>query len=181
MTQDAREPEVDPLLARATTTSQVAWLRLPDGATHPFWFVSGGRDLLVVSGPGEQHLPWLAEHVEVLLRSKDTGGLLLRVAATAVEIRPGTADFEAAAQQLAGARLNAPGPASALTQRWAEHCTIHRLTPQDGPSERPDDHGGRVLVVTGAAASVVPRPWHAAGRSRARRNRRAQRRTGRSG
>ena len=42
-----------------------------------------GPAAYVVSGPGEQSLPWLPDDVELILRSKETGGRLLTVRATA--------------------------------------------------------------------------------------------------
>ena len=68
----------------------------PAGGTHPVWHVwhddgdqrGTGPAAYVVSGPGEQPLPWLPDEVELILRSKDTGGRLLTVHATAREVTP---------------------------------------------------------------------------------------------
>ena len=84
------------LIHEAASKSGLLWVRLPDGGTHPVWHVwhddgderGTGPAAYVVSGPGEQPLPWLPDEVELILRSKDTGGRLITVHATAARSPP---------------------------------------------------------------------------------------------
>ena len=66
---------------------QLSVLHVPSPAVTP-------TNLLfnVVSGPGEQYLPWLPDEVVVVFRSKDTGGRLLTLHATARALEPGSTD-----------------------------------------------------------------------------------------
>lgn len=98
---------------------RLAWHAWHDGAVY------------LVTGPGEQRLPGLAERetVEVTLRSKANGARLLSFTA-AVEVVDQAAAAEAVAA-LAKERLNAPDGAE-LTDRWARTATVLRLTPVSG-------------------------------------------------
>jgi hypothetical protein len=115
---------------------------VPGAGTHPVWHVwhddgderGTGPAAYVVSGPGEQSLPWLPDEVELVLRSKDSGGLLLSVRATSRELTPADEEWDAAVQVLRPERLNAVGD---VAQRWAQGCTIHVLTPHGGSSTGP--------------------------------------------
>lgn len=161
------------LLAEAASKSSVMWIQVPDGATYPVWFVwhddgdprGTGPALYVVSGPGEQNLPWLPEDVEVIFRSKDSGGRLLTTAAATREIDPQDPDWAAAVEVLRGERLNATGD---LVARWRESATIHVLSPHGRPV--PQDaasHVAQIQPVAGTTASW--RPWHWRGRPSSRR------------
>ena len=80
----AAPPAPDPqgaLLAEAATKSGLLWVDVPGDRAWPAWHVWVDGTAYVVSGPGEQVLPELPESVVLVLRSKDTGGRLLRVAA----------------------------------------------------------------------------------------------------
>ena len=129
-----------------------------------------GPAAYVVSGPGEQALPWLPDDVELVLRSKDTGGRLLTVHATAREVTPEDEGWDAAVELLRPERLNAVGDVAA---RWAQSCTIHVLTPHGRPVEQPGDYAddsGAAPVRPAAGATARWRPWHWRGRAGARRN-----------
>ena len=104
----------------------------------------------VVSGPGEQYLPWLPEEVELVLRSKDTGGRLVTRRATARQLDPGSPAWTTAAEALRPERLNATGD---VVERWRETCTLHELAPHGEPLESPG-HYGR----SSGAAPVRPAP-----------------------
>ena len=125
----------------------------------------------VVSAPVEQSLPWWPDEVELVLRSKDSGGLLLSVRATSRELTPADEEeWDAAVQVLRPERLNAVGD---VAQRWAQGCTIHVLTPHgrlvDGPGAYPTD-SGITPVPPGPGTTARWRPWHWRGRAGARRN-----------
>ncbi|GGL31230.1 hypothetical protein H9L10_09530 [Phycicoccus endophyticus] len=169
------------LVAEAAAKSGMLWVRTPDGRSTPVWHAwrpGGGEDgdgpaVYVVSGPGEQHLPWLPAEVELVLRSKDSGGRLLTVPATAEALEPGSPAWETAAEALVPERLNAQGSATEVTARWRAANTVHRLTPRGSPTEYPgsyDDGSGAAPVRPAGPATARWRPWHWRGRAGARRN-----------
>jgi len=176
----AASVNVTRLISEAASRSGLLWVRVPDGGTHPVWHVwhddgddrGTGPAAYVVSGPGEQTLPWLPDEVELILRSKDTGGRLVTVHATAREVTPEDAGWDAAVDVLRPARLNGVGD---LAQRWRQSCTIHVLTPHGRPTEGPGSYGaasGAATVRPAAPATTGWRPWHWRGRAGARRNNR---------
>jgi hypothetical protein len=166
------------LTHEAASKSGLLWVRLPGGETHPVWHVwhddgderGTGPAAYVVSGPGEQPLPWLPDEVELILRSKDTGGRLITVHATAREVTPEDAGWDAAVEVLRPERLNAVGDTA---ERWRQSCTIHKLTPHGRLVEGPGsytDGSGVAPVHPAATATSGWRPWHWRGRADARRN-----------
>jgi hypothetical protein len=169
------------LISEAASKSGLLWVRVPDGGTHPVWHVwhddgderSTGPAAYVVSGPGEQPLPWLPDEVELVLRSKDTGGRLITVHATTREVTPEDPDWDAAVEVLRPERLNAVGDTA---ERWRQSCTIHLLTPHGRLVEGPghySDESGAAPVRPAAGATSRWRPWHWRGRAGARRNTRS--------
>ncbi|GAA4411949.1 hypothetical protein GCM10023168_33290 [Fodinibacter luteus] len=180
----APEPPVAPpvnvtrLIHEAAGKSGLVWVRVPGGGTHPVWHVwhddgdarGTGPAAYVVSGPGEQSLPWLPDEVELVLRSKDTGGRLLTVHATAREITPEDDGWDAAVEVLRPERLNAVGD---VAERWRRSCTIHVITPHGRLVEGPgayDDSSGATPVRPATGTTARWRPWHWHGRAGARRN-----------
>lgn len=168
------------LVAEAASKSGLLWIRLPDGATHPAWHVwhddgderGSGPEAYVISGVGEQPLPWLPDEVEVIFRSKDTGGRLLTLAAQVREITPAAEDWAAAVEVIRPERLNLVGTAEEVEARWREGCTIHVLTPHGRPREQPGVYAagsGSRPVVTARAATAGWKPWHWRGRPASRR------------
>ena len=166
------------LTHEAASRSAVLWIRVPDGRSarrlarlarrrrRARGRPGGVRRL----GPGEQSLPWLPDEVELLLRSKDTGGRLLTVHATVREVPPDSAEWDAAVEVLRPERLNAVGD---VAERWRQSCTIHVLTPHGRPVESPGayaEESGRTTVDPAGAATAGWRPWHWRGRAGARRN-----------
>ena len=69
------------LLGEAMTKSGLLWIDVAGDRAWPAWHVWDDGAAYVVSGPGEQPLPWLPEEVRIILRSKDTGGRLLTLRA----------------------------------------------------------------------------------------------------
>lgn len=171
---ESAEVNVTRLLAEAATRSDVAWLRLPDGSTHPMWFVwhddgdlrGPGPVIHVVSGPGEQTLPWLPPEVEVILRSKDSRNRLLTVAASVTEIRPDSPRWDAAVAVLRAERLNAIGDVRA---RWRESSTIHLIAPHGRLLAAADQGVDRRLVEPSPGTTAGRSPWHWRGRPQRRR------------
>ena len=116
------------------TKSGLLWIDVAGDRAWPAWHVWDDGAALVVSGPGEQPLPWLPEEVRVILRSKDTGGRLLTLRAHTHVLEPGTPEWDKAAELLRASRLNAVD--DSLT-RWAADCTVTALVPFDAPLESP--------------------------------------------
>lgn len=168
------------LVAEAATKSGLLWIRLPQGATHPAWHVwhddgdprGTGPAAYVVSGMGEQPLPWLPEHVELIFRSKDTGGRLLTIPAQVIEVTPESPRWDAAVAVLLPERLNFGEDGEAVDARWRAGCTIHILTPHGQPTEQPGEYAAQsgAAVVTAATGTTAGwRPWHWFGRPATRR------------
>ena len=119
------------LVDEAIKKAAVAWIAVGDGPSLGLWCMPLDGSLIVVSGPGEQSAPGLADavHVSVRLRG-DTGGLIVIAAATVERLTPGTEDWTIVAPQLANKRLNVSGTADELVARWAQAgCAVVRLTP----------------------------------------------------
>ncbi|KGN33647.1 hypothetical protein N802_07455 [Knoellia sinensis KCTC 19936] len=162
------------LLAEAASKSGVLWVEVPDAGTHAVWFVwhddedprGTGPAAYVVSGHGEQTLPDLPDVVTVILRSKDTGGRILRLRASVREVDKATPEWDEAAEILRSNRLNATGDVLA---RWREGATIHVLAPHGIPEEGPGTYAaesGRVTVSPARGTTARWRPWHWRGRGR---------------
>jgi hypothetical protein len=94
---------------------------------------SGHGAAYVLTGPGEQAVPGLADagRVTVTVASKDSGGQLVAWAAQVSRVRPDSAEWDEVAGALVAGRLNAarePGNASPA-RRWARTAAVYRLTP----------------------------------------------------
>ena len=140
MSEQSATPSAPPdqqaaLLAEAANKSGLLWVDVPGDRAWPAWHVWVEGTAYVVSGPGEQTLPALPQDVVLVLRSKDTGGRLLRVAARAEPLTPPDPRWEPAANALQAARLNAP--AGDVVGRWAAEATVTALVPHGAPSRGP--------------------------------------------
>ncbi|GAA0740467.1 hypothetical protein Drose_03460 [Dactylosporangium roseum] len=129
---------MDALVEEAAKKAAVAWLTVPGaGPAYLVWCAWLGGSLLVVSGPGEQSAPGLAETptADVTLRG-DHGGRIVTWPATVARIDPASQEWTELVPQLAAKRLN--GTAD-LAATWAERCVVSRLTPAGGTHDLPDD------------------------------------------
>lgn len=125
-----------PLVEQAARKAAVAWLAVPGRRRpYPVWCLWHDGALHVVSGPGEQVAPGLADAgaVEVTLRG-DHGGRSVTWLATVTRLDPAGDDWARVAPPLAGKRLNAPGTTEQTLARWAAHCVVSRLTPAGDPA-----------------------------------------------
>jgi hypothetical protein len=122
-----------PLVDEAIKKAAVAWIAVGDGPALGLWCMPLDNTLIVVSGPGEQGAPGLADASRATVRLRgDTGGLIVIWQAAVERLTPGGDDWATVAPQLAGKRLNASGTAQELVARWAQTgCAVVRLTPAD--------------------------------------------------
>ena len=158
------------LVAEAAAKSGLLWVDVPGDRAWPVWHEWLDGTAWVVSGPGEQPLPWLPEEVPIILRSKDSGGRLVRVRARVERITPADERWPSATAALKAARLNSVG--DDVVQRWAEQCTISALTPFGDALEGPgsyDDGSGAAPPAPTPATTRTWRPWHLGGRPKRRR------------
>ncbi|MFG1757403.1 hypothetical protein [Micromonospora echinofusca] len=124
-----------PLVDEAVKKAAVAWVSVSGGPALALWCLPLEGALFVVSGPGEQSAPGLADATEaqVTLRG-DHGGRIVTWPARVSRVTPGTEHWETVAPLVAAKRLNAPGPAAELVERWAaDGCAVNRLAPAGEP------------------------------------------------
>lgn len=155
--------------------SGLLWIDVPGDRAWPAWYAWTGEQAYVLNGPGEQHLPWLPRQVELILKSKDTGGRLLRVRATTDVLRPGEPEYAAAVEALAAKRLNSRPEAEAA---WAAECTVTALRvdpePVEGPGHYPQESFAQPPA-TSPATTLTWHPFHVKGRANPLRRRRSRR------
>ncbi|MCZ7439950.1 hypothetical protein O7598_26355 [Micromonospora sp. WMMC241] len=131
VSDEVDERVTPPLVDEAVKKAAVCWVGVDDGPAYALWCLPLDGALLVVTGPGEQAAPGLADSdaAEVTLRG-DHGGRIVTWPARVTRLRPGTDEWDAAAPLVAAKRLNASGSATDLVARWAaEGCAVNRLTP----------------------------------------------------
>ncbi|MGO4340624.1 hypothetical protein [Pedococcus sp. 2YAF34] len=160
---------VTALFAEAAAKSGLMWVQPPGDRAWPFWHAWADDTVYVVSGPGEQTLPWLPAEVVLVLRSKDNGGRLLTVNASVREVGPQDEQWAAATEALKAGRLNATDD---VVERWSRECTVRAVTPFGAPLEAPGSYGagsGAAPVPPSDATTSHWRPWHWRGRPRRRR------------
>jgi hypothetical protein len=170
------------LVAEACTRSDLVWLR-PDGDSrhHAAWHVWHDDAVCVVYGTGEQTLPAFSGEIEVVARSKDSGAQVIAFRAQVDTLTNRTPEWDAAAQALSAARLNAADPAG-QRERWATGTLISLLRPVAVTvAARGDDDSpsGSAPPPGGPGTTLQRRPFHLGGR--ARRALRRRRRTDESG
>lgn len=162
--------DLSALLSEAGKKSGMLWINIPGDRAWPAWHVWLDGTGYVVTGPGEQHLPWLPEEVSVTFKSKDKGGLLVTVAARATIVKPDDQAWEAATDALKGSRLNSP--AGDTIARWATEATVYSLTPHgdalEGPGSYSQESGAAQPALT-PATTLTWHPFHIHGRPKWRR------------
>jgi hypothetical protein len=128
------------VLDEALKKAALAWVAVADGPPVGVWCMPLEGSLLVVTGPGEQQVPGLAEASTATIRLRgDTGGLIVVAEMTVTRLTPGSDDWATIAPQLAQKRLNASGTFDELAARWAANdCAIVRLTPADQDTTAPN-------------------------------------------
>jgi hypothetical protein len=104
------------LITEAARKAGVLWIAAPGRTPVPAWSVWRDGATYVLTGPGEQSLPGLAEATscELTARSADTGGRLATWTATVERVAPDPEQWRA----LTAARLNGrPDPGTAIVLR----------------------------------------------------------------
>ncbi len=143
------------LVDEAGRKSAVLWVAIP-GALQPLgaWHVWLDGAAVVVHEGDEQTLPGLRAtgRAELLLRSKDKGGLLVRVPVRVEAVEPGTGEWDTSVAALHAARQSAPD-GEAQPARWAATSLVTRLVP-DGPVLE----GPGTYPVQDRRAAPVPTP-----------------------
>ncbi|MEV6811403.1 hypothetical protein [Micromonospora sp. NPDC051296] len=129
-----------PLVDEAMKKASVAWVAVAGGPSLALWCVPLEGALFVVSGPGEQAAPGLAEadEAQVTLRG-DHGGRIVTWPARVTRVVPGTDEWDTLAPLVGAKRLNAPGPTADLVARWAaDGCALVRLAAAGEPVQGGD-------------------------------------------
>lgn len=123
-------PITSALVAEATKKAAVVWLSIDGAPAYVVWCVPIADALYVVTGPGEQAAPGLADATVVDVTARgDHGGGIATWSATVQPVEPGSDDWNAVALTVAGKRLNATGSADDLVARWARDAVLVRLVP----------------------------------------------------
>lgn len=172
VTTTSAPTNVTALVSEAMTKSGLFWIEVPGDRWWPVWHAWLDGTAYVVNGPGEQHLPWLPEEVTLLLRSKDTGGRLLRVRARARVLDDREEPWRVAVDALRTRRLNSTGD---VVERWRAQCAVTALTPFGNLVEGPGTYGdgsGAAPPPPTRATTARWRPWHWRGRPARRRGNR---------
>jgi hypothetical protein len=121
---------VPPLVVEATKKAGLIWVTASGQRPAPAWLHWRDTCAYVVTGPGEQPLPGLAEAAEcdVTVRSGDTGGRIVTWRARVDRVQPGGEEWQQVVPAMVTARLNLRDAAEAEA-RWAATAAVLRLTP----------------------------------------------------
>jgi hypothetical protein len=137
-----------PVVDEAFRKAAVAWVGFGDGPAYCVWCLPVEGKLYLVTGPGEQEIPGIAEAVlrgsdAVVTLRGDHGGNIVTYSAAMAEIPPNSTEWERVAPQLAAKRLNASGPTEDLVDRWGAQCLLIGLIPDPqavaAGTDLPDD------------------------------------------
>ncbi|MEP7089635.1 MAG: hypothetical protein ABI776_05940 [Nocardioidaceae bacterium] len=122
------------LAAELGKKTGLCWVRV-GGRSHPVWHVWHDDVLCLVSGGDEQPLLELVDgdRVEVVMRSKETGGWLLTWDGQVSVVHPGDERWSTTTSALVAGRLNLADPATAAAA-WARSSTVHRIAPVHPPT-----------------------------------------------
>jgi hypothetical protein len=127
--RDAAVLLISALAAELARVTGVSWVRA-DGRSWPVWHAWCDGALCLVSGGAEQPLPEIEDgaQVEVVMRSKDTGGRLLTWTGTTSVVRPGDEAWARTTAALVERRQNLPDP-SAAAEVWSRDSVVRRVVP----------------------------------------------------
>ena len=143
------QPPPPALIAEATKRAGHIWIAI-EGQTRarPAWHIwraAAGPEspgaAYVVTGPGEQAVPGLAEssRATVIVAGRQVPGGLLTWTAAVSRVPPGSGEWDEVIGHLVAGRLNAvlADADTSPAQRWARSGAVFRLAPVlDNPEER---------------------------------------------
>ena len=119
----------------ALQKSTIAWVVVPqdDGSsvTKGVWYGYEEGRVFILTGPGEQEIPGLAEssrHVKLIVRSKDVQSRVGEVTCVTQVLKKDAAWERIAREIMLGRRLNLHD-GEAAADRWKKECEIVQLTP----------------------------------------------------
>ena len=123
-------PAVPALVVEATKKSGLLWIGVGGRPPAAAWHLWRDDRSYVVTGPGEQPVPGLAEadRCEVTVRSTDKGGRIVTWRARVERVAPDGAEWSEVVPAMLAARLNLADSAGA-ERRWARTAAVLRLTP----------------------------------------------------
>jgi len=158
------DPLARALVDEATRKAGLVWLDYAGaGGARPAWHVWYAGAAYVVTGPGEQHLPGLADATKVTVKvpSKDTRARIVSWVADPTAVTRADDDWEPAVKALAAGRLNAPDTAT-LIKRWERTAAVVRLRPTGAIDEAPGrmdggSHAGAPRET--GTTTLTRRPW----------------------
>jgi hypothetical protein len=162
------------LVEEASKRAGLIWVRRQgsDAIARPVWHAWVDGHAYLLTGGIEQPMPdGLIDSgatAEVTVASKDKRSRLVVWIAEVDVIAPGSEEWDVAAPALQAKRLNSPD-GEAAPMRWANECTVLRLTPTGEVIEDPDRPSTASHATPPPATDAttpVPRPWHLFGRSR---------------
>lgn len=137
-------PEVAPGIADAMKKAAVVWITVPGRDAVAAWLGWTGEVAYLLTGPGEQALPGLADATTcqvtaVTFRAAELAHALTWVASVR-RVSPDEQEWGPATTLLLTKRLNLPDQPTAV-RRWAAECAVLRLEPT-GETVDPgaDDH-----------------------------------------
>jgi 8-oxo-dGTP diphosphatase len=117
------------VIADATRRAGLLWLSVPgQDRPYPAWHIWSSGAAYLVTGPGEQPLPGLADGglVAVTAVAKDPGGHLVTWQARVHRVAPGSPEWDSVAGPLEAGRLNPP---SGVSGPGAAGGAVYRLAP----------------------------------------------------
>ena len=130
------ESLVPALVAESARKSGVCWVGWDGRPPRLVWHAWYDGALVVLSGE-DQELPGIesATTAEVVMRSKDTGALLVSWTGSVHVVDPASESWDGHAAALLGVRLNLPDPATSLRD-WRTGATVVRIDPADTGEQR---------------------------------------------
>jgi len=157
------------LVAEACTRSDLVWLRSgSEGRHHAAWHVWHDDAVCIVYGTGEQMLPLLSGEIEVIARSKESGAQVIGFLAQVDTLTSRSPEWDAAAQALSSARLNAVDLPQ-QRERWATGGLISLLRPVAvtvAARGHEDTPSGALPPPGGPGTTLNRKPFHLGGRQR---------------
>lgn len=153
------------LVAELAKKTGVCWVRYR-GRSHAVWHVWHDDALCLVSGGDEQPLPDIEDgaRVEVVMRSKDSGGRLVTWVGTASVVRPEDEAWPSVTAALVTGRLNLADLSTAAAG-WAATSVVRRVVPTgevvESPGELSDDaHRETPRETAATTRGPLPRILH---------------------